>query len=154
MNIIQINVQNKIARVTTPQALIVCGNSDYMLSFSFDEEWAEYRVKTARFTYNGGYTDVVFDGEQCAVPILKNTDVVFVGVYAGDLHTTTAAVIYCEKSILCRGGTPQPQSQDVYTQLMEMINGGMLKGEQGFKWSGRQRRSGRQGRNGRAIRCL
>ena len=130
---ILINVQNKIATLADPQSVIVCGNSDYSITFSFDAEWEEHKVKTTRFTYNGGYTDVVFEGNTCAVPILQNADAVFVGVFAGDLHTTTPAFINCKKSILCRGGSPQAPTEDVYSQLMAMINGGMVRGPQGEK---------------------
>lgn len=46
MNIL-IGVENRVA--TTPSnSVIVCGNSDYTLTFDFDSEWAAETVKIAR----------------------------------------------------------------------------------------------------------
>lgn len=128
---IDVIVKNKIAKRSDPNAFIVCGNSDYTIKFTFDEEWNEFTAKTARFYFNGNHEDVVFTGDECPVPVLSNIDGVFVGVFAGDLHTTTKAYIPCEKCILCLGGKVYAPTPDVYAQIMQMINDGMLKGEQG-----------------------
>ena len=121
---IHIMVSNKIA--TGDGSRIVCGNSDYMAVFSFDEEWAAHDVKTARFVYPGGagdHIDVIFEGNTCPVPVLHNTIGVKVGVFAGELHTTTSAWFDCKKSVLCEsGGSPVPSSPDVYAQLLEKIS--------------------------------
>lgn len=122
---ISINVANKIARADNPPS-IVCGNSDYTIAFDFDSEWAEYTVKTARFAYTvcgqlKRYIDVVFSGAECNVPVLSNIDEVEVGVYAGDLRTTTPAIIPCERSILCGGGAHDDPPEDVYNQIMEQL---------------------------------
>lgn len=122
---ISITIANKIAKADNPPT-IVCGNSDYTIAFNFDSEWNEYALKTARFAYVvcgrlKRYIDVVFSGNECSVPKLHNIDAVEVGVYAGDLHTTTPAYIPCEKSILCDGGVPDSPSEDVYNQIMELI---------------------------------
>jgi hypothetical protein len=126
---IRIEIQNKIAKRIDPKEFIVCGNSDYTLKFTFDEEWAEYEVKTARFYSNGEPEDVVFKGDECPVPVMERADGVFIGVFAGDLKTTTKAYIPCERCILCLGGRVKEPTPDVYAQLMKMINDGMLKGE-------------------------
>ena len=128
---IEIDVQNKIAKRSDPNAYIVCGNSDYILKFNFDEEWQAYEAKTARFYSNGEPEDVVFKGDECPVPVMERADGVFVGVFAGDLKTTTKAYIPCERCILCLGGKVKEPKPDVYAQLMQMINDGMLRGEQG-----------------------
>lgn len=121
MPIIDISVANKIARVDT-EDVYVCGNSDYVINFTFDEEWNAYKTKTARFTCNGKHTDVVFDGNQCEMPVLSNTIVVKVGVFAGDLHTTTSAYIMARKSILCGSGPPAEPYPNAYAQIMEKLN--------------------------------
>lgn len=100
-NILHVSVANKVATSTRRNGEIICGNSDYTIRFTFDDEWTAYATKTARFIWNGQYKDVEFTGNTCAVPMLKNTDTLLVGVYAGDLKTTTSAVIGCKKSILC-----------------------------------------------------
>lgn len=117
---INIRIKNKIA--TADRTVYICGNSDYVAVFDFDSEWDAYETKTARFSYSGQYTDVVFTGNQCEFPVISNTFSFNVGVFAGDLHTTTAAYIPCKKSILCGNGTPAAPTEDVYSQIMELLN--------------------------------
>lgn len=121
MRHIFVDVHEKIA---TPQgnALYICGNSDYIIRFSFDAEWDEYDKKTARFEYGGKYQDVVFTGNECPVPIISDTYNFNVGVFAGDLCTTTPAYIPCKKSILCGAGVPADPPPEVYNQIMELLN--------------------------------
>lgn len=120
MPTIEIVVKNKIA--TSPIEPIVCGNGDYQIKFFFDEEWAAHTTKTARFYWNGQHEDVVFDGDVCPVPVISGATVCNVGVFAGNLHTTTPALVTCIKSILCAGGVPAEPAPDVYAQLMERLN--------------------------------
>ncbi len=120
MPIINISVRNKIAKADF--AVYVCNNSDFVIKFDFDKEWDAYGTKTARFSYNGSYADVVFSGSECAVPIISSTFFFRVGVYAGDLHTTTPARVPCAKSILCDGGAPADPPEDIYAQIMEKLN--------------------------------
>ena len=94
MNILNITVANKIATYRKLDGSIVCGNSDYQVKFTFDEEWTDHNEKTARFIWNGQYVEV--------------------GVYAGNLETTTAAVIPALRSILCGGATPTPENDEHY----------------------------------------
>lgn len=123
MPTISISVKDKIATRTSAE-MYVCGNSDFIISFSFDAEWDGYDAKTARFKYNSKYQDVVFTGSECPVPIITNTNTFKVGVYAGDLHTTTPAVVMAQKSILCGDGTHENPPLDVYNQIMELIGKG------------------------------
>lgn len=122
MNYINITVRGKIARAEG-RARIVCGNSDYAVRFDFDEEWSEYALKTARFvSEDGSYNDVQFEGDTCAIPILRNTRTLLVGVFAGNLRTTTAALIHAVPCITDPDGTPADSTPDVYAQLMERFN--------------------------------
>ncbi len=113
---ININVADKRATVIGAP-VIVCGNSDYSVRFTFDEAWADLEYKTARFVYvkDGAvhHTDVPFTGDTVAVPMLSNTKEVFVGVFSGSLYATTPARIPCELSILCGTGEPQDPVPDV-----------------------------------------
>ncbi len=122
MKTLHIAILDKKATYRERDGVIVCGNSDYVIEFTFDNEWEESDVKTARFSYNGAYQDVVFTGNAVEVPILKNITSVDVGVFAGNLSTTTPATIPCEKSILCDDGMPETPSDDVYAQIIEKIN--------------------------------
>lgn len=124
--LIEINIVDKHPTVIG-SPVIICGNSGYTIDFDFDDEWGDIAYKTARFVYvqNGEvkYQDVPFGTEPCPVPILANTKEVRVGVYAGDLKTTTPAVIPCARSILC--GTDQIEegpTENQYNQIMELLN--------------------------------
>lgn len=123
--ILHVAVANKVATYCQRDGTIVCGNSDYTIEFAFDGEWADFPTKTARFVGSDGKShDVVFTGNRCVVPVLRNIVAVSVGVFAGDLITCTPAVIECRRSILCVGGSPAPPSDDVYAQIMELLNAG------------------------------
>ena len=123
---IQINIKNKVARAD--RAIIVCDNSDYTAVFDFDDEWSAYETKTARFVYCGTYTDVVFPGNECPIPKIQDTRSLTIGVYAGDLHTTTPAYVSCVPSILFGNGVPADPTPDVYAQIMELLNNISLGG--------------------------
>ncbi len=120
MPTIKIKVRDKIAK-QSDREVYVCGNSDFTVVFNFDSEWDAYTAKTVRFKYNGFFQDVVFTGNECPMPIISNTNNIQVGVYAGDLHTTTAASIMAQKSILCGDGTHDDPPEDVYNQIMELF---------------------------------
>ena len=107
MKVLHISVLDKKATYLNRDGDIVCGNSDYIIEFAFDDEWDAYEEKIARFVVNGFYEDVEFTGTICPVPIITNTTEVKVGVYAGNMSTTTSAVIGCKKSILCESSTPR-----------------------------------------------
>ena len=123
--IIQINVTGKRAKVLD-DSVIVCGNSDYSIRFTFDAEWTPGGIKTVRFVYlkNGAvaYTDVVMESDTVEVPILSNTKEVRVGVFEGDLRTTTPAVIPCELSIRCGTGEPEDPTPSQYDQIMALLS--------------------------------
>jgi hypothetical protein len=121
-----ITVANKIAVVdAATEPIIVCGNSSYVIDFLFDSEWNDYKIKNAIFTYkrNGEtkHIEVVFTGTKCNVPILTGIQEVFIGVYAGELHTTTSARVACKKSALCDVTKAEDPPKDVYSQLLEIL---------------------------------
>lgn len=119
---INIMIKNKIATKSN-NVTYICDNSDYVINFDFDGEWDAYDTKTARFAYGGQYTDIVFVGNQCNVPVITNTYAFHIGVFAGDLHTTTPVRVPCRKSILSGASTHVDPTPDVYDQLMELIKG-------------------------------
>ena len=119
---IKIIIRGKIAKLAERYVVGVCGNSDYVINFDFDSEWDEYETKTARFKHGSTYTDVVFTGNNCSMPVIKDTYNVEIGVYAGNLHTTTSALLPMKKSILCGGGIHEDPAPDVYNQIMDKLN--------------------------------
>lgn len=127
MKTLHISVADKIATYQARDGEIVCGNSDYQIQFAFDSEWDSYTAKTAVFKWNFQYIEVPFTGDTCAVPIIRNATSITVGVYAGDLCTTTEATIGTKRSVLCNMGEHADPPEDVYNQLMELI--GNIHGE-------------------------
>ena len=114
-------VRGKIAQGVKGQ-YAVCENSDYTVKFDFDDDWRSQKYKTARFIWNDKYEDVVFEGDECSLPIVSDTYCLKVGVFAGDLQTTTPAIIVMKKSILCGSATAEKPSEDVYSQIMALLS--------------------------------
>ena len=109
-----VTIKNKIATYEGKEAY-VCGNGDGRINFVFDMAWEGIGLKTARFIKDdGSYQEQVFTGNECPMPVISNTYGIKVGVYAGNLHTTTPAHIPAKKSILCGGGLPADPAPDVY----------------------------------------
>lgn len=132
MKTLNILVTNRVANYRQRDGFIICGNSDYQITFTFDSEWSGYAVKTVRFKWNGTYQDVVVSSTNTVtVPKITNATQVEVGVYSDDLCTTTPATIPCVKSILCGENTPAAPASDVYSQIIQMMNNGLIKGEDG-----------------------
>ena len=119
-----ITVLNRIARVHSGSPLI-CGNSDYTVTFSFDSEWNAFSVKTAVFRYRrNGVTiteRVQFSGNVCAVPVLADTDEVLVGVEAGSIRTAAPARIPCARCITDFPSAAYTPPEDVFNEIMEAI---------------------------------
>lgn len=135
---IEINIENKKPRAKENYK-IVCGNSDYTILFSFDAEWQPYEKKTARFNFTQDgtkkYIDVLFSGNECPMPVLSKTSLVEIGVYAGELQTTTPCILPCEKSILCDCGMQTDPPEDVYSQLLNSIKEPYIgENENWFVW--------------------
>lgn len=108
MKTLHITVANKVATYQRRDGEIICNNSDYLVQFTFDDEWAG-ASKVARFLWSGKFKDVPINASGVAkVPLMQRSDVCFVGVYSQDdtsLCTTTAAVVPCKRSVFCLGGT-------------------------------------------------
>lgn len=104
MRDLHITVSNKVATYHARDGSIVCGNSDYTIVFTFDDEWESYSQKVARFIWGEKFIDVIFSGDKVTVPVLTNTSLLKVGIYAGEIATTTPAQIPCTLSVICESG--------------------------------------------------
>ena len=124
-NTIHVMIRGKVAEKTC-DTVYVCGNSDFVIDFDLDEEWQKRESKIARFIKKDGfYIDVPFAGNQCNVPIISNVHCFYVGLYAGNLYTTTPAYVPARKSILCETGAPEPPTPEVYEQLKQIMADGL-----------------------------
>ena len=123
---IQITVRNKIAQ-TQNAPEIVCGNNDYTAIFDFDAEWSDYDAKTARFIWRDiltgrmRYKDTLFTGSSVSMPVVYNTYQILIGVYAGDIRTTTPAAVPCARCITDNQPAHDPPPEDVYEQLLAYL---------------------------------
>lgn len=116
--IINISIADKRPAVDGAPVIVCNNKGSYTIQFTFDDEWNAYAKKVVRFVWiqkgKVKFKDVEMTGTTCTVPALSNTDKVRVGVFAGDICTTTPAVIPCVRSILCEGGTPSVENDKYY----------------------------------------
>lgn len=111
MSNITVKVRDKRAS-TVRGAFIVADNTDYRITFDFDAEWSAHASKTCRILIGTQYTEIDFTGSFITVPSLPSSvDHILVGVFAGDLETTTPARIPVLESILGRSGTEYTPSE-------------------------------------------
>lgn len=125
MKTLPIKIREKIA-VYDSDEKVVCHNSDYLLKFDFDAEWTEYKYKTAIVRYfkaPEGWLkhEIVFEGETCELPVIDKAAELYIGVFAGDIRTTTEAKIPCRLSALSMAGVPVDPPDNVYNQILKML---------------------------------
>ena len=121
MPIINITVKGKVASSDTKA--IVNGNSDYAVNWVLDGEWADYDTKTMRVRhYDGTVIDCIFTGCSCSLPIITETCMIEIGLFAGDLITSTPAVINCIRCIRDDEGPVQDPTPSIYDQLLAKLN--------------------------------
>ena len=127
MYTIQISVRDKIA-TQTDGTVIINGNSDYSIEFDFDTEWTDLNNKIGIFAYNDAaahkwaYQTVMFSGNTCTVPILRDIHCVYVGVTAGNVRVTTPAKVQCRLSISDYADTEEPPSADIWGQILAKLD--------------------------------
>lgn len=123
---IVIEIVDKVATCLTKKPM-VCGNSNYVVDFVFDEEWDKHDVKTAVFKVNGECIKKVFSGTECNIPVMQNTLVATIGVFAGTiddgtLSTSTPALVKCKPCATDGDSAPPPPQDDVYNQIVDLCN--------------------------------
>jgi len=127
MPTIHINVKNRVA-TANGDSRIINGNSDYNIEFDFDAEWTDLNNKIGIFAYNDAaahkwaYQPVMFSGNTCAVPILRDIHCVYVGVTAGNVRVTTPARVQCRLSISDYADTEEPPSADIWGQILAKLD--------------------------------
>lgn len=134
---INVAVRGKHAECTE-RASIVRGNSNYIVHFDLDEEWKEHTYRTAVFSYRREGQDYVqktlFTGNECEIPTMYwDTSVLSIGLTAGDVITSTPAMICLEDSITDMNPVNDEPPEDVYNQIMEHIKDGRLRGQSAYE---------------------
>ena len=130
MATVVVTVKERIATIPSGVSL-VCNNPSDVIQFDFDSEWNTETLKTARFSWQRSYVDIPFTGNTVNVPDISKTNVVELGVYTDDIASTPVKIPF-KHSIKSLGGIIANPTADVYTQLVQMINGGTIKGEPGY----------------------
>lgn len=126
---IEIDVVNKVASVNG-YPTIVLGNDDYSLTFNFDSEWSGYTSKTLVLSMLSSKTgmihthEIMFQGSTVNLPAVFDTGEVNIGVSAGDIKTTTNAIITCYGTINTDNNPHlEPTPQSIYQQLLAYLAG-------------------------------
>lgn len=120
--VLNVDIKKRVATYQEGDELPICGNTGDTVKFTFDEEWSEHEKKTARFIWGGKYEDVEFTGDTCEVPVVTNSQVLIVGVYAGELPedgfmlSSTNVSIRYRLSTRCGNVTPNDVTAH-YTNL-------------------------------------
>jgi len=129
---IGITVTDRIARPDVRDAWAVCGNSDYTITWTLDDEWSAAHIRTAVFAWRDRHTNhsvpVIFEGNSCPMPAIPDALVCAVGLWAsvdsGEDHilrTTSPAMITMRRS--STADTDRPIiTQDVYDELIAAVN--------------------------------
>lgn len=101
---------------------VIAWNTDYIVNFEFDEEWED--PKTIRIVNDKDdvICDKLFEGNTVELPKISNTSYIGIGIFCGDLKSTTPLMLSCDKSILDFEGEPLPPSEDVYIQILNSFN--------------------------------
>lgn len=113
----------KLDKASLEGKKVVSVNSGYTANFIFDDEW-DNLTRTVRFINDGEFKDVVLDEtNSCKIPreVMKS-GTLEVGVFAGDIQSTTPAKVSVIASILEEYGSPAPPSEDVYSQIMDKLD--------------------------------
>ena len=117
---IHIAVENGVAS-QRDTAVYICGSGDFTAVFAFEAGWPVEDLKTARFQTESTYQDVLFRGNACPVPVFTNARKLEVGVYCGNLRTTTPARIAIREGIRSTWGPPEDPVPSLYDQILEAV---------------------------------
>ena len=122
--VLNVRIRQKVASLVNDEEYIVCGNDNYAIKFDFDDDFAGYKFKTAVFVSQDDKVteEVVFEGDTCNVPPIYNSTLINVGVIADNVRTTTPAYVKCKLSISDIAGKIKPPTEDVYNQIMALLN--------------------------------
>lgn len=122
---INIHVKDRVATAAN-DPVIVCGNNDYTVNFLLDDEWSGFTTRACVILYKYGNVwknmQVLFEGSECTLPALRGVSYVCIGLTAGDVRTTTPAVVSCLESITDHVGVTEPPPKDIWGQILDKID--------------------------------
>lgn len=126
---IRIQLDDLIATPTEDGQSYVCGNSGYTVRFDFSDEWDAYPYKTVRFAWTDTVTGqrrhidrlTGAGGTVVDVPVIHDALELMIGVYAGNLKSSTPARIPCQRPITAGAAHHDVPAPSVYEQLLELL---------------------------------
>lgn len=141
MPVIKIQVRNKVPKVINQTPLpegwkdprsVVCYNgwdeNTYTIKWDLDKEWTKFEHLTMHVTFpDDTSTDVLFKGNTCPLPPIQSPGNTYVGLYAGNIHSTTPAKLCAMRSTLSKGGFP-PKT-DAYLDVLNELEGKLDKNQ-------------------------
>lgn len=141
MPVIKIQVRNKVPKVISQTPLpegwkdprfVVCYNgwdeNTYTIKWDLDKEWTKFEHLTMHVTFpDDTSTDVLFKGNTCPLPPIQSPGNTYVGLYAGNIHSTTPAKLCAMRSTLSKGGFP-PKT-DAYLDVLNELEGKLDKNQ-------------------------
>lgn len=104
---------------------VVAKSKNYLYAaFTFStDDWDDVEIKTAIFKNGDRVFNVILnDNDECLVPHeVLDSGTVIVSVFGGNLITVDCASFKVHESGYEEGVTPEPPTQDVYSQIIKMI---------------------------------
>lgn len=130
-NKVVIKVADKVPElVSMPPRGITCDNSDYTVVWQLDEEWAQFKHRTMQVNYSDGtYERVLFTGDSCALPAISSKDWFYVGLFAGDIHTTRPVRLFANRAITTGSGEERTPMPNGYAQAIAALDGKLDKNQ-------------------------
>ena len=127
---IVIKVVDKVPIVVSGPQYVVCDNSDYTVVWQLDEEWAQFESRTMQVNYKDGtYERVLFTGDTCALPAIPVKDWFYIGLFAGDIHTTRPAKLFANRAITTDSGEERDPMPNGYAQAIEALDAKLDKNQ-------------------------
>ncbi len=120
MTNIQIKISGKIA--VCRKRYLVSSNSDYTVTFDFDEEWKNHTVKTARFIFDSKSVDIPFSGDSVAVPKIPACRSLGIGVFSDSVSSTVAEIGCVLSAADFDGEKGEELTESQYDRLFALVN--------------------------------
>lgn len=125
-NIIEIEERDNRLYLSSEYEPIVCGNTNYYLKFSFDEDWSKCVSKTAFFVIEGKKIPVLFEGDICNIPAMPNLNSFLVFLVAapseGEILSSTPIKLNLERNPSMDKLKKTEPFKSYYSALLGAIN--------------------------------
>lgn len=126
LNLIQINENKNKLKSTTKIEPIVCGNSNYHIKFTFDEEWSKVSKKLAMFEVLDKTILLEFEGDTIDVPAMPNANCFMLALTCspkdGQSLMTNVIKIPLEQNKLGENVVVKSPFESYYAKIVSLIN--------------------------------